>query len=73
MTKKIKLSDIDSAVTCINSKSAISSDTCGVAYIGSNTIISWDKSTGEDFTTFVLVKKDEDGSLEALDYNCVRD
>ena len=70
MTKKIKLSDIDSAVTCINSKSVISSDTCRVAYIGSNTIISWDKSNGEDFTTFVLVKKDEDGSLEALDYNC---
>ena len=57
MTNKTALSDIDSATTHINSKSVIISNTCGVAYIGSNTIISWDKSNGEDFTTFMLVKK----------------
>ena len=70
MTNKTRLSDTDSVVTHINSKSAISSGTCGIAYIGSNTIVSWDKSNGEDFTTFVLVKKHKDGSLEVLDYNC---
>ena len=53
-------------------RNLISSDNYGVAYIGTNTIVSWDNSSGEDFTTYVVVKKHDDGSFEVLYYNCAR-